>query len=243
MNKTVKRSEEFLFIYNEIDSFMREQLDKDETISHTELIKLMSKKNRLFKINEKYLKSFARLRNAIVHETNNENGEVIAEPHEKVIIKYRDIKNKVMNPAKALDTVAVKATNIFTVNLESDALEVMKKMQQNTFTHVPVIENDRIIGIFSENTIFSYTVYNEALLLDKGIKIKEFEKFIPLDKHESEIFKFISKNKLLYEVEDMFEEELKENKRLSSIFITETGKATEKILGMITAWDIAGYKE
>ena len=41
----------------------------------------------------------------------------------------------------------------------------------------------------------------------------------------------------------MFEEELRDNKRLSVIFITEAGKTTEKILGMITAWDIAGYKE
>ena len=97
--------------------------------------------------------------------------------------------------------------------------------------------------MFFENTIFSYIVDNEALLLGDEIKIKEFEKFIPLDMHESEIFKFVSKDKLLYEVEDMFEEELRDNKRLSVIFITEAGKTTEKILGMITAWDIAGYKE
>lgn len=243
MSKMTTRAEEFLFVYNKIDRFMRKELNKDERISHTKLIDMMSKKNKLFNNNNEYLKSFARLRNAIVHESYNNIAEPIAEPHEEIITQYKNIMNKVMEPDKALDTVAVQANNIFTANLEDDALEVMKKMQQNTFTHVPVLENNKLIGIFSENTIFSYIVDNEALLLGDEIKIKEFEKFIPLDMHESEIFKFVSKDKLLYEVEDMFEEELRDNKRLSVIFITESGKTTEKILGMITAWDIAGYKE
>lgn len=242
MSKMATRAQEFLSVYNKIDNFMRKELKKDERISHTELIDMISTKNKLFKKNNARLKSFARLRNAIVHESYN-IADPIAEPHEEVIIQYKNIMNKVMEPDKALETVAVKANNIFTANLEDDALEVMKKMQQNIFTHVPVLENNKLIGIFSENTIFSYIVDNEALLLGDEIKIKEFEKFIPLDMHEGEIFKFISKDKLLYEVEEMFEEELKDNKRLSVIFITETGKMTEKILGMITAWDIAGYKE
>ena len=242
MSKMTTRAEVFLFVYNKIDRFMRKELNKDERISHTELIDMISKKNKLFNKNNGHLKSFARLRNAIVHESYN-IAEPIAEPHEEIITQYKNIMNKVMEPDKALDTVAVQANNIFTANLEDDALEVMKKMQQNTFTHVPVLENNKLIGIFSENTIFSYIVDNEALLLGDEIKIKEFEKFIPLDMHESEIFKFVSKDKLLYEVEDMFEEELRDNKRLSVIFITEAGKTTEKILGMITAWDIAGYKE
>ena len=45
-------------------------------------------------------------------------------------------------------------------------------MKEKIFTHVPVINDNRFIGIFSENTIFSYTVFNEALLLDSEIKNK-----------------------------------------------------------------------
>ena len=39
----------------------------------------------------------------------------------------------------------------------------------------------------------------------------------------------------------MFQNGLKDQKRISVVFITETGKSSEKILGLVTAWDIAGY--
>ena len=48
MSKMTTRAEEFLFVYNKIDRFMRKELNKDERISHTELIDMISKKNKLF---------------------------------------------------------------------------------------------------------------------------------------------------------------------------------------------------
>ena len=39
----------------------------------------------------------------------------------------------------------------------------------------------------------------------------------------------------------MFQNGLKDNKRISVIFITQNGKKDEKPLGLITAWDLAGY--
>lgn len=83
----------------------------------------------------------------------------------------------------------------------------------------------------------------EDILIEKDAKIEEFADFIPIEKHGSEFFKFVPRNTLLIDVEEMFQEELHNKKRLSVIFITESGKPTEKILGLITAWDVAGYRE
>ena len=41
------------------------------------------------------------------------------------------------------------------------------------------------------------------------------------------------------DVEELFAEEIKDQKRLAAVFITETGKAGEKILGLVTPWDLA----
>jgi hypothetical protein len=81
------------------------------------------------------------------------------------------------------------------------------------------------------------------MLLEKDVRIKEFIEYIPFDKHKSEYFDFISKKTLLTEVEELFQGELEENRRLGIIFITEDGKPSQKILGIITAWDMAGYIE
>lgn len=75
----------------------------------------------------------------------------------------------------------------------------------------------------------------------KDSQISLFKDFIDIDKNENEYYSFVKKNTLLIEIEEMFQKEFKDNKRLAVVFITETGKKTEKLLGLITVWDLAGY--
>lgn len=236
-------SYKFLSIYNYIDRFMRNELNKDDNVSHTILIEAMSQKNTLFKRYRKDLKLFANLRNAIVHnQIDIHTLEAIAELNNSTLELYESIKNDIFNPPKALDKLAIKKSNIFFVDIEQNALDVMTEMKEFNYSHVPVLDSKKFIGVFSESTIFSYTVSNKYTFLEDDTKIKEFIDFIPIDNHESESFKFISRDKTVYDVEEIFKKELDGEKRLSAVFISETGKNGEGILGMITAWDIAGYK-
>src|SRR5690606_32953252 len=86
---------------------------------------------------------------------------------------------------------AVQREDIFTTTTDANALYVMQTMGKNSYTHVPVLEGDAMVGVFSENTVFSYLVKNQILALDQDILIGEFAEFIPLDKHESEYFEFV----------------------------------------------------
>ena len=114
-------------------------------------------------------------------------------------------------------------------------------MNEKTYSHVPVIENKKLIGVFSENTIFSYLVENHIIATDEDIPIREFEELIPVDRHASEYFEFVPRDTLVIDIEEMFQNGLKENKRISVIFVTETGKRSESLLGLITPWNLAGY--
>ncbi|MTK13321.1 MAG: CBS domain-containing protein [Clostridiaceae bacterium] len=243
MNKETTNSTEFLAIYNDLDRYMRRTLNEDEWTGHTDLIKKMASKNKIFLRCKEDLIDFAKLRNAIVHNPDRKYAEPIAEPHDYALNKYKEISDKVKNPPLAINTIAIKSEHIYTTDMNAVALDVMKEMNRNTYTHVPVVENGSIIGVFSENTVFSYMVKKEDVLIEKDVKIREFADFIPIEKHVSEFFKFVSKNTLVIDIEEMFQKELHNGKRLSVVFITESGNYTEKILGLITAWDIAGYKE
>ncbi len=243
MSEDISNSNKFLTIYNELDKFMRNELEVDDGVGHTNLIKKMTIKNKIFLRYKDDLISFAKLRNVIVHNPDKEFAEPIAEPHDYIVRRYEDIRNKIKNPPIALEKIAIKAEYIFTTSMESIALDVMKEMNKNTYTHVPVIGNGKVIGVFSENTVFSYMVKKEDVLIEKDVKIKEFADFIPIEKHESEFFEFVPKNILVIDIEEMFQKELVNRKRLSVVFLTESGKPSEKILGLITAWDVAGYKE
>ena len=236
----MSNSGEFISLYNELDKYMREILNENESTPHSVLLKKMTEKSNIFRKNNKYLKSFANLRNAIVHNYSNDGYKIIAEPHDNIVEDYKRIVNEVMNPPKALNTIAIRNSQIYTTSLNKNALDVMRVMKERTFTHVPVIEDKKLIGIFSENTIFSYVVATKDFLSNKEFKISEFKSFIPIDMHEGEEFKFVPKDILEVDVQKMFKDSLKNQIRLAVVFITESGKSTEKILGMITAWDVAG---
>jgi CBS domain-containing protein len=173
LEKGISNSEKFITIYNELDTYMRKVLNIDESVTHSELIRIMSKKNKVFKRDFDDLKAFSRLRNAIVHNPDNRNANPIAEPHDYIVNKYEDIKNKVINPPVALNTIAIKSKDIFTTTMDANALNVMQEMNRNSYTHVPVVQDGKLIGVFSENTVFSYLVKNQ-LFLNCNIKCNTF---------------------------------------------------------------------
>lgn len=239
MKESRANSEAFLTIYNELDKYMRVKLDKDLWISHSSLVREMGEHNKLFKRYNDMLCDMARLRNAIIHNPHKRTIDPIAEPHPEIIKLYEGIRDSVLHPALALTALAVPRKDIFTTTMEASAHFVMKTMNKNSYTHVPVIQGSTLVGIFSENTVFSYLVRNQVFAMDKEIQIREFAEFIPLDNHESEYFEFVPKGATVVDVEELFIEDIKNRKRLSAVFVTETGLAGEEILGLITPWDLA----
>ncbi|WP_353892479.1 DUF6548 family protein [Proteinivorax hydrogeniformans] len=241
MAKQLSNADKFLDVYNELDKFMRQRLNAGDYKGHTKLLEEMKQRYTIVNSYYEELKDYAKLRNAIVHESK-EGVKPIAEPHDITVKNYYAIAQTIINPPKALEKIAVSYTNIFTATLKDNALEIMEKMHKHTFTHVPVVdEDDKLLGIFSENTVFSYLVEHRILETDQDNTIEEFADFLPIEKHKSEYFEFVPKSTLVMDIEEMFKQGLKDDKRISVIFITENGKKEEKILGLITPWDVAGY--
>jgi len=241
MVREMTNSEKFLAIYNELDDYMRKELKEDTYVGHTDLIYKMARKgNNVFKCYGEDLKKYARLRNAIVHNPEKRISDPLAEPHEIIVSKYQDLLEKVLNPPLAINSIAVLKDDMYTTTLDANVLEIMKVMNKKTYTHVPIIEDGKLIGVFSENTIFSYITQKENVIIDDELKISDFIDFIPIHNHVSEIFVFVPRDITVIEIEDIFREEFENNKRISAIFITQNGKENEKLLGLITPWDVAG---
>lgn len=230
--------ERYISIYNQLDTYMRKYLRDDKHTDHGYLIQEIALNHRLFARYEQELKEFARLRNVLIHNHFGEAAHPIAVPHPYVVDLYQRIIDAVLNPPSAL-SIAVLSAQIYTTTYDAKALEVMKLMTKNVYTHVPVMEDGQMVGIFSENTILSYLAHHENSIITADMPISEFTEFIGFDKHKSEQFGFIERNALLADVYALFNAAVKAHKRLGMLFITEHGKQSEKLLGIITAWDLA----
>ncbi len=238
--KNLNPAQHFIQIYNELDNYMRKTLKIGDEADHTYLISQMAQKgHRIFETYGFDLRQFARLRNAIIHNPYQNNSQPIAQPNPDIVEKYEMIKNFVIHPPKAL-SIAIPAPIIFTATFDSNIQQIMKIMIDKSYTHIPIIEKGVMVGVFSENSLFSYLSASKDILITSDAKMGDLKEFIPFEKHQNEYFEFINKDALLTEVEEIFKKGLKDLKRIAVVYITEHGKKEEKLLGMITAWDLAG---
>jgi len=231
-------SEIFLSIYNQVDDFFRNKQNKESYVPHTNLIREATE-SYISETEKRDLLSFARLRNAIVHNPHQGDADPLAEPHDVIVEKYKQLKERILNPPSIL-TIAVKSDNIYKVRASDSVKSVMDVMNVNLYTHVPIVNEEKIMGVFSENTIFTFLLKNGISILEQDTKIKEFEEFYILENHNNEYFQFVSRNTNINEVKSIFKNELQENKRLGAVYITHSGRSNESLLGMVTQWDMIG---
>ncbi len=230
--------EELVGIYNEIDAHLRRSLKQPATTPHKFLITQASRTNAVVARSSEELKIFADLRNMIIHNPYRARIQPFLSPSYRAIERYQAIKQAILNPPSAM-TIAVPASKIYTAKLETSLNRVLRDMNQHIFTHVPIIKDNQMIGIFSENVLLSYLADNPDTIILKDMTITDFAAYTPLKAHRGEHFEFLARHASLAEVYEIFNQAIKVKKRVGMVFVTEHGKNTEKPLGIITAWDLA----
>jgi CBS domain-containing protein len=227
-----------LQLYNQLDAFMRQEFDVDRYADHSSLLAEGAKANRVIAHHLQELRAVAQLRNSLVHNPMPMLGDPIAVPQPQLVERYADIIRAIQQPVTAM-SVAVPVQQLYTATLATELGEVIQTMDKNTYTHVPIIEDGQLIGIFSENTLLSYLAESGDAIITKDMKLSEFKSFLPLDAHHGEKFCFVSRKASLSEVYQLFNKAIKVRQRIGLVFITQSGLASQKPLGIITAWDLA----
>jgi CBS domain-containing protein len=238
-------AEQLIRIYNEIDIFLRQlgyQSDQvaevAQSIPHQALIDKLSSKNRVVFQFQHEMRVVAQLRNSLVHNPFPHLNGSLFEPNPELIKRYAMIRDALIKPRTAL-SIAIPANKIFTATPKTNLVEVLRAMSKNTYTHVPIVKEDKMIGILSENTLLSYIADNGDGIITDDMVIDDLIKYLPLHSHASESFLFLPRNAQLSQVYDVFRKAINKRERIGMLFITENGKENEKPLGIITAWDLA----
>ena len=185
---------------------------------------------------EKDINLIRKIRNLLSHGECKVEGKTAIEINENIIEKLKEIISLLENPPLVASRYI---TEMFVVDLEEKLEKLIKTMNEKKISHVPVLDKDKkLVGVFSENTIFSKLSEDEIIEIGKEYKVKDYEKYIKLENHSSEYFDFIKRNEELASAQNLFNKSIKKDKKLVMLFVTENGKKTEKILGIITPWDL-----
>ncbi len=155
---------------------------------------------------------------------------------DEFILKLEKIIEQIKNPPSAY---SMSTKNITFATVDDNVHNFMNLMNEKNFTHIPIYEKNKLIGIFSENSIFNYLLREEIIEISKETTFNDIRDYISLDNCK-ETIKFVSKSEKYNDVTNYFIKKYKNGEKLACILITQNGNVGEKIEGLITSWDIIG---
>ena len=142
-----------------------------------------------------------------------------------------------LNPM-TLMRVAIRAGQIFAPSPEDSVLAAVKVMQRNDYSYIPVVENHRIVGVFSTKTIMRLVAENNGVNISETLKFKEIADLIQLKDESNAHYGFINPNMTVEDISLKFQRSKTRRMRLEMLFITDNGRSDGLLQGMVTPVDL-----
>ncbi len=178
------------------------------------------------------------VRNLLTHNPKI-NGAYLVEPSHEMIAILDKLLHKIEHPLTAID-IAVGRKEILFRGKDGFVRAVMAAMRDRAISHVPILEQERVIGVFSEYTLLSYLVDQGYKGIAVELRFSDMAEYLALDRYPGESFAFIPPDLSADRIEKIFDAATKDGKRIGLLFVTVDGKPQGKLLGIISAWDMAG---
>lgn len=240
----IEEGDKFIELFKELEDVIKSKCKtvgiQTEGMKMDYLIRTLSTKNNVVKRYFDELLLIKDIRNIDSHK-GNKNYRYIVSPNPETNLHLKKIINEIENPPIIFENnMYVKREKMCCKSLDDTIYDTIREMSEKIYTHIPILKDNILFGVFSENTFLDVINEKTEIIIDSNTKFSEIQEFLKIDKHSMEEFKFISKHTTVYDIEDMFKNYFKQNKRLGCVYITEHGNKNEEILGMLTAWDVLG---
>ena len=96
--------------------------------------------------------------------------------------------------------------------------------------------------MFSAKTVLDIMISEGADVFKDNITFESISKYIAIENVSSKTFAFVGNSTPVCEILDMFKDDVENKERINIIFVSQHGKSDEKLLGIITAWEIAAVR-
>lgn len=242
----IVQTERLLDLFKELEKVLKKEAELigvNPKKSVFDLIKDLRKTNSVLVKYKNELEFVRDIRNVVTHE-KVKNDKYVVYPSAEINKMFERIIEELKTPPLIIESkMCIKIQKICYKSMEDSVADTIKEMSEKLYTHIPILDNGALKGVFSENTLLDIVNTEGGIIVDKNTKFKEIEEELKLVNHSMEDFKFISKNKTVYDVYELFKNYFSQRKRLGCVYITENGYPTEKLLGMVTAWDVLGSEK
>lgn len=230
-----KRTDTFLSQFKAFEAFLSRIVGSEKYTSYSQCLNTIYSKRLISSLNGDdydFLKSAGELRNIISHH------DQICDPSSCFLYKFIRLTDFFMYPVSCKD-IATPYSKMMVRNPSATMGDLLMEMKKKSFTHVPIVESDRLIGVFSMSSFYENATKGE-FAYKPTMKVSEF--VIDLDSHSSEKFLFVDSKMSAIHLIDMFKKTVEHEKRTAVVFVTTDGTKNGRLLGMITQTDLIKLK-
>lgn len=176
------------------------------------------------------------LRNLLSHYDWSKAGNDLVIVTEQAVRQVNNLYYS-LNPV-SLMRVAIRAGQIFASSPEGSVLAAVKVMQRNDYSYIPIVDNHRIVGVFSTKTIMQLVANNTSFAFTESLKFKDIKDYIRLIDEPNAHYGFINPNMTVEDVSLKFQRSKARRVRLDMLFITDNGRSDGTLQGMVTPVEI-----
>lgn len=222
----------FVSAFNELDAVIRDRTSARKETTYASNVREFTNKFGFWASRRTDFEEFGDVRNMMVHRASRDTTGKLAFPIvpaltlvERIESAVRDITNPpLVTPRFTKPLIAVKAQDPVSV--------MLRHVRKLDITHFPTFDDDRFVGLINPDGIVNWLAQaNAADLADLSATAQEVLNTQP----EKNNYLFIARNTPLAAAFSKF----REHPNVDALLITHSGSSTEKLLGIITLWDVA----
>lgn len=232
----MKNADIFLDLYKQLE---KAAVEKYGFRNDGSQVRMLSRRNE-FKGLRNDLDYVREVRNLLSHRPLVKKDYAV-EPTDAMVEFLQKVIDKVKSPLTA-EKIMVPIDKVLYKSDNDRVYAAMLEMNEKNVTRIPIISNGHLLGIFSYGIVMRYLIlYREKAEIPENMLFSDILGFLPPSfKYENcDEIGFIGRNTTVSEISDMFEQSIKDDRKLVMLFVTESGKGSERIMGIITPRDVA----
>lgn len=226
------RTEAFLDKYRQLEALVKSEYNLGKNDSAINFLM----RNNAFADIENELDMCRETRNLLSHNPKIK-GKYAVEPSDSLLELLDSVINRIEHPLRAKD-VMVRKSDLCYMSMQDKVKDGMLAIKEHSYKQIPILDDGVLVGIFSAKTLLDIMISEESSVITPETKFSDIGKYVTIDK-EDKTCAFVSQDMLVSEIGLMYKENLSKTDRINIIFVTHSGKSSERILGIITAWEIA----
>lgn len=224
-------SSRYLDAFNAIEKWLRDQVPNGERYDFPSLIDAASDLHYGVRRHASRLKDLNRFRNFVVHDFSRQRA--LAVPTQWAADLIKSVKTELLSPEPLISFSAQPVATC----LPSDPITLaVQKMREGRFSQIPICEETRCLGLLTAETIARWL--SAELPVNGGLVEERPISEVLIHQEDPENHAFVPRSAVVDDALAAFEGFMARGKRLDGVLITQNGRPTESLLGIVTIHDV-----